>query len=175
MATTQTAPGAAPASITAPVPAPAGGALSLDADALFLELAASRGWIDAEGAAHLRGLRTLDRMCGRTTSFARLARAEGIIAPERVRLLEERILYEAARRVDKAYGRIALEKGFLDKGTLAGFLAAQKRAVVETRVMRRLPALLSRAGVMTTAQDEETRAALAAALEALPRVDERAR
>jgi hypothetical protein len=138
--------------------------LELDESALFVRFAAARGWLDEAAAEMLLGLQTLDRMRGRRRSLGALARAEGLLTPEQARAVEERILYEAARRVDRAYGRIACERGFLERSTLAVYLAAQKKAVIERRVMPRLPRLLARAGRITPAQDEALRADLARAL-----------
>jgi hypothetical protein len=130
-------------------------------DTVFARLAGARDLLDEEQVETLLGLQVLDRMLKRKPrSLAVLAVAEGMLAPEKATDLQQAVRYYLIRQADRAYGRIAVERGILPASLVEGLLEDQRRHFAERKVLQRLSRILLVAGAISPEQDDELKRAV---------------
>ncbi len=127
----------------------------IDPAEVFLEIAQRKGCLDAAQAEALReafgpggaGLLEVERLCVRRRYLDEAL----------VRRIDRAVHYYVVRRADKLYGRIAIERGFIDEDTVQNCLKKQRRDYERRRTLVRLSKLLAGLEAITPEQDEAVR------------------
>jgi hypothetical protein len=122
----------------------------------LLEIAIERKYLDVAEAGRIAAEA---RRSGKPVEAVLIDR--GALSTRRVERLQLHLRYKSLRRVDKAYGKVAVKGGLVAAKDLEAALELQRRRFEEQRDCLRLGAILVKQGLITLDQDKQVRTRVA--------------
>jgi len=128
---------------------------------IFCRIALEKNLLDEKQLEQARVLVRLARRESKPMSLDRACVELELLTPEQVRGIERGIRVYVVRKADKIFGRLAVEKGFVDADTVEHCFARQQSELTKNHRLVRLSKLLMGLDAITPEQDAELRKLLA--------------
>ncbi|MFC1706367.1 hypothetical protein ACFL59_06020 [Planctomycetota bacterium] len=134
---------------------------------IFLRIATEKGLLSSRQVAEVLAAHAAERDGddGQPTVAERCVNME-LLTPEQARGLDRGVRYYVLRKADKLYGRVAVEREYVDRDTVDNCLKKQKLDYLKRKVLARLSKLLTGLDAVTAEEDEAIRQEVVRRIEA---------
>jgi hypothetical protein len=124
---------------------------------IFAKIAREKGLLDDAKLAQAREAQKAARKEKRALSLENACIELGILTADQVRGIQRGIRYYVVRKADRIYGKVAIEKGFVDDDVVRNCLSKQHDEFFKNKKLIRLSKLLMGLDAITTEEDDEVR------------------
>lgn len=124
---------------------------------IFAKIAREKGLLDDAKLGQARDAQKAARKEKRVLSLENACLELGILTPDQVRGIQRGIRYYVVRKADRIYGKVAIEKGFVEADVVRNCLSKQHDEFFKNKKLIRLSKLLMGLDAITTEEDEEVR------------------
>jgi hypothetical protein len=125
---------------------------------IFAKIALEKKFLSEEQLAKAREAHREAKKEKRSLSVEAACVELGFLSPEQSRGIARGIRYYVARKVDKIYGKVAIEKGIADADTVRNCLSKQHDEFFKNKKLVRVSKLLMGLDAVTEAEDADVRA-----------------
>lgn len=131
---------------------------------IFAKIALEKKLLDRAALDRVREAQREARKKKRALTIEQACLDLGVLTRDQVRGLERGIRYYFVRKADKIYGKVAVEKGFIDADTVKNCLSKQHDEFFKRKKLVRISKLLAGLDAITPAEDAEVRAVVVSRL-----------